>query len=68
MAIHPSVDLLQTEWTTAFDAAETALRVSGREVSDQTRREETIRLRVERRTTAVLLCALARDQRFSDRF
>ena len=65
MSIHPSVDLLQTEWTTAFDAAETVLRVSGRELSDQTRREEATRLQVERRTIAVLLRALARDQRFT---
>jgi hypothetical protein len=57
------VELLRTEWTAAFDAAEAALRMSGRELSDRTRCEEASRLKDERRTIAVLLRVLARDQR-----
>ena len=61
-------DLLRTEWRTAFDAAEAALRKSGHDLPEQARREETTRLKVERETTAVLLRALAHDQRSSAQF
>ena len=61
-------DLLRTEWRLAFDAAETALRASGRDLPEPARRAETARLKSERETTAALLRALAHDQHSSDQF
>ena len=61
-------DLLRTEWRLAFDAAETALRASGRDLPEPARRAETARLKSERESTAALLRALAHDQHSSDQF
>lgn len=61
-------DLLRTEWRLAFDAAEEALRASGRYLPDQARRAEVARLKGEREATAALLRSLAHDQHSSDQF
>ncbi len=61
-------DLLRTEWKSAFDAAEAALRAADRDLPADERRRRTTQLQAEREPVATLLRTLAHDQRENAHF
>ena len=65
VALQPLVgaDLLRTEWRSAFDAAEAALRAADRDLPAEEWRLRANGLQAEREPVAQLLRALAHDQR-----
>ena len=61
-------DLLRTEWKSAFDAAEAALRAADRDLPGDEWHARSRRLQAEREPVATLLRALAHDQREAGTF
>ncbi|HTZ04767.1 MAG TPA: HAD family phosphatase [Gaiellaceae bacterium] len=61
-------DLLRTEWKSAFDAAEAALRAADRDLPGDEWHARARRLQAEREPVATLLRSLAHDQRETGTF